>query len=150
MFQPFSLLTLKGHKGKNESWVMTLSICMVMPGHHQIGIGFGRQRYFLPQSTPFTEPLLWSGSAFREIQVQMRCNSAHSLVEEKGKKGNHQNMRWHKIRSKWKCPQCVTGTQRKNDLTLSWDAGEVEFPWKAAFSLVSRNGGFAGEAWGWE
>lgn len=78
--------------------------------------------------------------------MQTRCDPAHSVVEEKGKKGNHQNMRQDKIRSKWRCLQCVVGTQRKNELTLSWDSGEAEFPWKAAFSLVSRNGGFIGEA----
>lgn len=91
----------------------------------------------------------FSGSAFRELQVQTRCDPAHSVVEEKGKKGNHQNMRQDKIRSKWRCLQCVVGTQRKSELTLSWDSGEAEFPWKAAFSLVSRNGGLIGEAWGW-
>ena len=91
----------------------------------------------------------FSGSAFRKLQVQMRCDPAHSVVEEKGKKGNHQNMRQDKIRSKWRCLQCVVGTQRKNELTLSWDSEEAEFLWKAAFSLVSRNGGLIGEAWGW-
>ena len=72
----------------------------------------------------------FSGSAFRELQVQTRCDPAHSVVEEKGKKGNHQNMRQDKIRSKWRCLQCVVGTQRKSELTLSWDSGEAEFPWK--------------------
>lgn len=60
--------------------------------------------------------------------MQTRCDPAHSVVEEKGKKGNHQNMRQDKIRSKWRCLQCVAGTQRKNELTLSWDSGEAEFP----------------------